>query len=145
MKRYVFLLSIVLSSCSLVAQAGDPDQIVGVWKSPTAGVMIKIDKVGNYFQGRIVWLNTADGNQFALDTNNPDERLKKMPLKGNKVIQELSFNSSKAVWEGGTFYKYEEGKLYNCQITLYSSDQIKITRYIHNQQDGVVETWMRQK
>ena len=42
MKRFVFLISIVLGSCSLIAQAADPDQIVGVWKSPSASVaMVK--------------------------------------------------------------------------------------------------------
>lgn len=145
MKRYVFLLSIIFASFSLIAQAGDSEQIVGVWKSPSDGTMIKIDKVGNYFQGRIVWLNSSQTNQPVLDENNPDERLQKMPLKGNKVIQELSFNSSNAVWEGGTFYSHEEGKLYNCYIAVQSGDKIKITRYIQNQQDAVVETWVRHK
>jgi len=144
MKRYVFLLSIVISSCTLAAQAGDPEQIVGVWKSSTAGLMIKIDKVGNYFQGRIVWLKAKGSNQLTLDENNPNEQLQKMPLKGNKILQELSFNQSEAVWDGGTFYNHEEGKLYNCHVTLSNTDQIKITRYNQSHQDEVVETWTRQ-
>jgi len=144
MKRYFFLLSIILGSCSLIAQANDPDQIVGIWKSPSEGLMIKIDKVGSHFQGRIVWLNIAEKGQPALDENNPDEKLQKIPLKGNKVIQELSFNASEIVWEGGTFYNHEEGKLYNCHISLQSEDRIRITRYIQSHQDGIEETWIRQ-
>lgn len=145
MKRYVFLLSIIISSFTLIAQAGNPEQIVGVWKSTDAGMMIKIDKVGDYFQGRIVWVETTEQQKLALDENNPDERLQKMPLKGNKIIQELSFNPSKLVWDGGTFYYPEEGKLYNCHITSNSSDQIKITRYSATHQDGIAETWTRHK
>jgi len=145
MKRYVFLLSFLLSSYSFLAtQTGNPDQIVGVWKSSNNGIMIKIDKVGDHFQGRIVWLEENAGNQPLLDEKNPDERLRKMPLKGNKVIQELTFNPSEVIWEGGTFYNYKEGRLYNCNISLQRSDQIKITRFTQNQQDGVTETWTRQ-
>ena len=144
MKRYSFLFSILFSSLSLAAQAGYSDQIVGVWKSPKNNLMIKIDKVGDHFQGRIVWLETHQSNKPVLDENNPDERLQKMPLKGNKLIKELSFNSSEKIWEGGTFYHHVEGKLYDCQISLRNSDQIMITRYLQNQQDGIVETWTRQ-
>lgn len=143
MKRYIFLLSIFFSGFSLAAQDGNPNQIVGVWKSPSNELMIKIDKVGNHFQGRIVWLEMSEGNQPVLDENNPEERLRKMPLKGNKIIQELSFDSSKSEWDGGTFYNYTEGKLYNCHVTLHNSGQIKITKYLLNHQDGVVETWTR--
>ncbi|MCK5369713.1 MAG: DUF2147 domain-containing protein [Cyclobacteriaceae bacterium] len=141
-KRYFFLLAILCSSLSMVAQAGDPNQIVGIWKSPSNEFMIKIDKLGNQFQGRIIWLEST-GGQAELDENNPDERLQKIPLKGNKVIKELSFNVSESLWEGGTFYNHKEGKLYNCKITLHNNDQIKITKYVQNDSDGIVETWTR--
>lgn len=143
MKRYIFLLLLFFSGFILAAQAGNPDQIVGVWKSPGNTLMVKIDKVGNHFQGRIVWIKITNGDEPVLDVNNPEERLREMPLKGNKIIQKLSFDPSKSVWDGGTFYNYEEGKLYNCQISLNGS-QIKITKFSHNQQDRIVETWTRQ-
>ena len=144
MKKYILSLSVIFSSLSLISQDGDPHKILGVWKSPSRELMIKIDQIGDHFQGRIVWIQSSNSNQPALDIHNPDERLQKVPLKGNKVIQELSFNDAKTVWEGGTFYNYEEGKLYNCLITLQSDDKIKITRYLNNQQDGIDETWERQ-
>lgn len=143
MKRYIYLLSLFFSGFSVIAQAGNPDQIVGVWKSPDNKLMVKIDKVGNHFQGRIVWIDISNGDKHALDEKNPEERLKKIPLKGNKIIQQLSFDSSKAIWDGGTFYNYKEGKLYQCQISL-NGPQIKITRYAQNSQNGTVETWTRQ-
>ena len=144
MKRYVFLLAILLNGFGLAAQVSNPDHIVGVWKSPSNKLMIKIDKVGNYFQGRIVWFDSNGMNQPVLDENNPEERLQKIPLKGNKIIKELSFNSSKSAWDGGTFYNHEEGKLYNCHIISHTTGQIKITQYLQNNQDGIVETWTRQ-
>ncbi len=144
MKRYIFLISIIFYALSLSAQANNPDHILGVWKSPSNNLMIKIDKVGNHFQGRIVWLEAKGGNQMALDAKNPEERLRKLPLKGNKIIRELSFDSAKSLWEGGIFYNHEEGKLYNCNISLHSNGQIKITKYNQNLHDGVVEIWTHQ-
>lgn len=144
MKRYIFFFTILFNGIGLAAQDGNPDHILGIWKSPSNKLMIKIDKVGNYFQGRIVWFDSNGKNQPILDENNPDERLQKIPLKGNKIIQELSYNSSISAWDGGTFYNHLEGKLYNCQITKQTSGQIKITKYLQNHQDGIVETWTRQ-
>ena len=136
------MFAIVCSSLSIVAQTGDPNQIVGIWKSPSNEFMIKIDKLGNQFQGRIIWLEST-GGQVELDENNPDERLQKIPLKGNKVIKELSFDVSESLWKGGTFYNHKDGKLYNCMITLHNNDQIKITKYVQNDSDSIVETWTR--
>lgn len=144
MKRYFFLFSVVLSSCGLAAQAENPDLILGVWKSSSEGLMIKIDKVGNNFQGRIVWLEHGQSNQPMLDDKNPDARLRRMPLKGNKIIKELKFNADKSIWEGGTYYNHKEGKLYNCEISLQPGNKIQITKYIQNHQDGLAETWIRQ-
>ena len=143
MKRYVLILTIIFGASSLVAQARDPEQIVGMWKSPGADLIIKIDKIGDFYQGRIVWVE-AQESKLVLDEHNPDERLQKMPLKGNKIIKELSFNPSEFVWEGGTFYYHKEGKLYNCHVSLVANNQMQITRYSSNHQDGVVETWIRQ-
>ena len=144
MKRYVFLFWIILSSIGVVAQAGNPDQILGVWKSTSQGLMVKIDKIGDQFQGRIVWLSAHQPDSPALDENNPNQRLQKMPLKGNKIIKELFFNADKKVWEGGTFYHHVDGKVYNCLISLHDSDKIKVTRFLKTHQDGVEETWLRQ-
>lgn len=144
MKRYAFLLSIILCGFSLHPQTGNENSIVGIWKSSSENVMIKIDKVGDYFQGRIVWLNENASNQPMLDVNNPDKHRQEIPLKGNMIIRELSFNSADIVWEGGTFYHHQEGKLYNCKIELHSPQKMKIKRYVQNPQNGVAETWVRQ-
>jgi uncharacterized protein (DUF2147 family) len=145
MKRYAYLLSIIISSASVTAQAVDSDNIIGLWKSSDQQVMIKIDKVGNHFQGRIVWLEDSENGKIRLDENNPSQQLRSLPLKGNKIIQDLSFNPSSLQWQGGTFYNYSEGRNYNCIITMERPDLIKITKFVHNQEEGSVETWTRQK
>jgi uncharacterized protein (DUF2147 family) len=64
MKRYAFLFSIMISTACVAAQARESDEIVGVWKSGDQQLMVKIDKVGNYFQGRIVWLGDSDEKRY---------------------------------------------------------------------------------
>ncbi len=145
MKRYTLLLLVLTYTVTFGGQASDSDKIIGVWKSPDDSYMIKIDKIGNHFQGRIVWLSSNDQNQMKLDVNNPNEQLRNLPLKGNKIIEELSYSTGESVWNGGTFYSYTEGKVYHCQISMQSSNQIRILKYIRNQQEGKTETWTRQK
>jgi uncharacterized protein (DUF2147 family) len=144
MKRYTLLILIFVYAVTFGSQAGDSDKIIGVWKSPDNAYMVKIDKVGDHFQGRIVWLESNEQNKMKLDINNPNEHLRNMPLKGNKVIEDLSYSSDQLKWVGGTFYSFVEGKVYNCQISLQSSSQLKILKYVRNQQEGKSETWSKQ-
>jgi uncharacterized protein (DUF2147 family) len=143
MKRYAFLFSIMISTACVAAQARESDEIVGVWKSGDQQLMVKIDKVGNYFQGRIVWLGDSDENGMKLDENNPDEQLRSLPLKGNKIIEGMTFNPSATHWEGGTFYNHTEGKSYHCTIAMQSADQMKIATFVQSRQDGKTDIWTR--
>jgi len=145
MKRYIFLVLIFFSGLGIGIQAGNPNNIVGIWKSPSNDLMIKIDKIGNHFQGRIVWIAPAITNHLLLDEKNPNEQLRHLPLKGNKVIQQLKFNSEEAIWDGGIFYNYNEGKHYYCKISLRNTDQIEIFKISQQSQDQVAEMWIRQK
>lgn len=126
MKRLVFLFAILCSSACFAVQAGSPNRIVGVWKSATQDYIVKIDKIGNSFQGRIIWVKSVDGSSPALDKNNPDQRLRNMPLRGNKIIQEVSFNPTSSKWEGGTYYDFTEGKQYPCEIAVIGENTLKI-------------------
>lgn len=145
MKRYIFLLSILINGVAVADQGADSDMIVGIWKSPDQNIMIKIDKIGDQFQGRIVWVAELENEQVALDENNPNSQLRRLPLKGNKVLKELSFNSTDSKWTGGIFYNHAEGKNYNCHIAFHSPDQIRITKFIQDQpEDGIHEIWLKQ-
>lgn len=146
MKRYFLLLTILMNSMAIAAQGEESDKIVGLWKSPDNSLMIKIDKIGDQFQGRIVWVAQTDMSQIQLDENNPDQQLRKLPLKGNKIIKELSFNPQDSKWIGGVFYNHAEGKHYRCQISYHSPNQIRITKFMADQQNGGIhEIWSKQR
>ena len=144
MNRYFFLLVLLSFSFSLMGQISDPDKIVGIWKTPGEDVLVKIDKIGKHYQGRIVWLNPSITGVKAFDVNNPNDQLKDMPLKGIKLIEQLSHNPTSDTWEGGTFYNHLEGRLYNCRVLHVEENQLRILQYIQQAEDGMAETWTRQ-
>ena len=145
MKRYTILFLILSVVFILAVKAEEPENIIGVWRSSSEDLMIKIDKIGNHYQGRIIWVNGQNREDFVLDGNNPDEKLRKLPLKGSKIIQELSFNSKNSLWEGGTFYNHMEGKHYNCRIELTGINKITISKYLSSPAETTEETWVRYK
>lgn len=144
MKSISYTILFFLIGLSINIKASNPDHIIGVWKSSSDQVMIKIDKIGDRFQGRIVWYKPSGEINTILDEKNPEERLRQIPLKGNKIIQELSFNPIKSTWEGGTFYNHKDGKKYLCLISLQNSGEIKIIKYMQNNENAISETWTRQ-
>ena len=144
MKRSVLVCMILCMSFYAEAQVDDAARIVGIWRIPGEDLLVKIDKIGSSYQGRIVWVKTSLNEEAALDVHNPNEHLRNMPLKGNKILEELTFNPANVTWEGGTYYSYAEGKLYNCRISLLEAGKISVLKYTGKEQEGQLETWTHQ-
>ena len=89
----------------VVALASDTgDKLVGVWKPSNGRSMVKIEKIGTKYYGRVVWLiepNDDTGNPRT-DVNNPDEALRSTPLKGYRILKDFVYNEEDGVWEDGT-------------------------------------------
>ncbi len=143
MKRAIFLYFLLSNVVLSFAQVAGTDGIVGTWRSPSGDVLIRIDKVGGQFQGRIVWLKADHTGELVLDEKNPDQLRRRMPLKGNKIICDLSYDPDESQWEGGTFYCFKEGKTYKCCIRMAANDQIKVIRYSGSPDKGISEIWSR--
>ncbi len=127
--KFIFSI-LIFFSVSLRLTAQNPDDILGTWKHSDGKLLVKIDRIGDTYQGRITWLDqnfNTDGNP-ALDVNNPDPRLRKIPLKGNRILQKLTYDPSKNVWENGLYYVFSEGKIYPCKIVLPDEKRMKISR-----------------
>jgi len=109
------------------------NNIEGVWKSDKGDYMIKIASMGQEYQGRIVWmLDEKDENgQQKLDAKNPDEKFRKLPIKGSKIITSLKFDSENNSWSGGKLYIPEEGKFYNCEAKV-SGNKLIINYSLNN-------------
>lgn len=107
------------------------DDIVGYWMHEENVVKIKIERIGNKFYGKIVWLekpNFADGTPKK-DIYNPDPALRKTPFIGLRIVKDLEYKGN-GTWGGGTLYDPEHGKTYGCRITLVSENEANVRAYI---------------
>jgi uncharacterized protein (DUF2147 family) len=107
------------------------DDIVGFWMHEENVVKIKIERVGNKYYGKMVWLekpNFADGTPKK-DIYNPDPALRDTPFIGLRIVKDLEYKGN-GTWGGGTLYDPEHGKTYGCKITLISQNEASVRGYI---------------
>lgn len=146
MKRTILLVTLGLF-VSLGAFATDGDKLVGVWKPSDGRSLIKVDKIGNKFYGRIVWLlepKDENGNPRT-DVNNPDESLRETPLKGYRILKDFQFDEEENLWVDGTIYDPKNGSTYNCKIELKDENTIEVRGFIGASVFGRTDVWTRMK
>lgn len=143
-----FLAILVLAcftSPALKAQSKDADKLVGVWQPSDGRSYVKIDKIGNKFYGRVVWLkepNDEDGKP-RLDKNNPDESLRSTPLKGYRVMKDMVYNEEEKMWLDGTIYDPKNGTTYNCKIELTDDNKVDVRGFVGTAVFGRTDVWTR--
>ncbi len=149
MKKY---LSLFFLSCFIGLLAGSPvqekekaDKLVGVWQPSDGRSYIKIDKIGNKFYGRVVWLlepNDENGKP-RVDKNNPDEALRSTPLKGYRVLKDFAYDEEEGIWKDGTIYDPKNGTTYNCKIELVNDNKIEVRGFVGTAMFGRTDVWTR--
>jgi len=143
-----FLAIIVLaffSSPALMAQSEDSEKLVGVWQPSDGRSYVKIDKIGNKFYGRVVWLKEPNDEEGKprLDKNNPDESLRSTPLKGYRVMKDMVYNEEEEMWLDGTIYDPKNGTTYNCKIELTDDNKIEVRGFVGTAVFGRTDVWTR--
>jgi uncharacterized protein (DUF2147 family) len=146
MKKYTALLFTLLFAFNL-GYAQQADDLVGVWEPSNGKARVKIDKVGDKYYGRIVWLkepnDPATGNP-KVDKNNPDEALRTVPLRGYRMLKDFVYKGE-GVWEEGTIYDPENGSTYSCIIKMKDENTLDIRGYIGIKTLGRTDEWKRLK
>lgn len=135
----------VLTLISGMAVADEGDKLIGVWKPSEGNALVKIDKIGNKFYGRIVWLeepNDESGNAKT-DKNNPDESMRSTPLKGYRILKDFVYDAEEKIWKDGTIYDPKNGSTYNCKIDLKDENTIEVRGYIGTSVFGRTDVWSR--
>lgn len=130
---------------TITSYAGDPDKLVGIWKPSDGRSMIKIEKIGSKFYGRIVWLiepNDENGKP-RVDVNNPEESLRSTPLKGYRILKDFTYNDKDELWVDGTIYDPKNGSTYNCKIELKEDNVIEVRGFIGTEVFGRTDVWTR--
>lgn len=121
------------------------EKLVGVWQPSDGRSYIKIDKIGNKFYGRIVWLKEPlnEEGQPKVDKNNPDESLRSTPLKGYRILKDFVFDEEDGIWKDGTIYDPKNGVTYNCKIELTEENKIEVRGYVGTAVFGRTDVWTR--
>lgn len=138
----IFLLAAIIAIPSIAA---DGDELVGVWKPSDGRSLIKIDKIGNKYYGRIVWLlePTDENGDARTDINNPDESLRETPLKGYRILKDFVYDTDEKLWQDGTIYDPKNGSTYNCKIELKDDNTIEVRGFIGTAVFGRTDVWTR--
>ena len=121
------------------------DDLVGVWEPSHGKGRVKIEKIGDKYFGKVVWLKEPidpETGEKKLDKNNPDPALRTRKRLGLRVLQDFTF-SGKGVWENGTIYDPENGSTYNCKINMTDKNTLDIRGYVGTPMFGRTDTWKR--
>lgn len=141
---------------SLASNPGDSaSRIVGLWQTqkPERNARIQIQPCSynkERFCGKIVWLQepTYDNGTPKVDKNNEDANLRSRPLLGMEILSGFT-EIDEENWEDGTIYNPEDGKVYNCQISIgdphpkTGADQLNVRGYVGISLFGKTQTWVR--
>ncbi len=145
--KKIILITIAFISIIINAKAQkNADDIVGVWETGSGKAHVKIDKVGNYYFGRIVWLKeplNPEGKP-KLDKNNEDASKRNKPIMGLQLVGGFEWKNNN-LWDNGTIYDPENGKTYKCKIDLENSTTMNIRGYIGISLFGRTDIWKKVK
>ena len=144
------ILSIVLlvTTLSAVPKADDPDALLGKWLSSKKRNQVLIYKQGDKYYGKMVWMlepNDPVTKKPKLDVENPDEKLRSQPIINLILLKNLTYQGNKT-WGGGEVYNPEDGRTYNCDVTLRDPNSLDIHGYVMGISFlGKTRTWTRVK
>ena len=118
---------IIISMVAMLAPlaAAFAQDVVGKWKLDDGSAIVEVYKQGDAFNGKIVWLQdpTEPDGSPAVDTNNPDAKLRSRKLIGLNMLSGLK--KSGAEYTGGSIYDPGNGKTYNCSMKV-EGDVLKV-------------------
>lgn len=146
----MYLLLYFVTPCS-VTYAGGGDAILGIWNNQEKDAQIEIYKCGEKFCGRIVWLkepNYPEGSDEGLpgtprvDHNNPEPELRKTPVIGLQILNNLAFAGGNS-WQDGKIYDPRNGKTYRAGINLISDNKLNLRGFIGISLIGRTAVWTR--
>ncbi len=143
MNKYNISLLFVLISFSISAQR-KADDIIGTWQTGGAEpARILIEKINNYYVGKIIWLKfPEDGDGPKKDRNNPIKTFQNRNIIGINLLNGFKNNGTNS-WTSGTIYDPESGKTYSCKISMKDTKTLEVRGYVGISLFGRTEVWKR--
>lgn len=142
MKNLLTLLLIV-SSSTIFAQA---DKILGTWLNEPKDAKIEVYQKGDKYFGKIIWLKNnvnEDGSSPKLDSKNEEESLRKRPIVGINILQDLEWDQDDNEWDDGEIYDPRGGTTYSLYAKLEDANTLYLKGYIGFSLIGRSTTWTR--
>jgi uncharacterized protein (DUF2147 family) len=139
------LVALSVLSFAPLEQNTAGDQLLGVWEPSNGRARVKVERIGNKYYGRIVWLiepNDPETGKPKTDKNNPDPALQNVPLKGYRMLKDFVYQED-GTWSGGTIYDPLNGSTYSCVIKMKDKNTLDIRGYIGVQALGRTDVWKR--
>ncbi len=130
------------------ANAQIADDILGDWFNQDGTAKIHIFKAVNgkfkgKFYGKIVWLKDPTKNgKPKEDEKNPIATKRNQEIIGLVILNNFSFNINDKVWSEGTIYDPNNGKTYNCTMTL-TGDKLNVRGYVGISMLGRTAVWTK--
>jgi uncharacterized protein (DUF2147 family) len=124
-------LALAIGTATSSNANGDPS---GIWLTQDKGSTVRISRCSRGYCGSIV--NATKG---AVDTNNPDLRLRTRPLEGLMILQAPT---PTADGFEGQLYNPRDGKSYSGRLVVAGKDSLSVTGCVM----GVfcrTQTWVR--
>lgn len=111
--------------------------IEGVWLTANGRGLIDIQLVDGFPVGSIIDPSLPPD----LDEYNPDPSLRNRPLHGLPILR-ASSSSGASKWMC-TIYNTDNGKVYQCVLTLVDANTVKLRGYLGISLFGRTQTWTR--
>jgi uncharacterized protein (DUF2147 family) len=143
-------LGLIFFAASSVFGA-EADDILGLWNTDKNESKIEIYKCGDKYCGRITELQepnypTGDKEGMAgkpkIDRKNPDPALRNHTLLGLELMHDFIY-SGENVWKNGLIYNPEDGKTYQCKMTLSAPNRLNVRGFIGFSLIGKTTVWTR--
>jgi len=146
MKKIALLMIAFVSIIFSANAQKNADDIVGVWVTGSGKAHVKIDKVGNYYFGRIVWLKDPlnDLGKPKLDKNNEDISKRSKSVLGMQLIGGFEWKNDN-LWDNGDIYDPENGKTYKCKLDLENLSTMNVRGFIGISLFGRTDIWKKVK
>jgi uncharacterized protein (DUF2147 family) len=109
----------------LLAAASPPPGVGGDWLTADRTAIVRIAPCGIELCGTVIRVLARGPNVPTTDVNNPDRRLRSLPLVGLKVLS--GFHRDGALWTGGRAYDPKTGGSYKARLSRNGDGTLTVT------------------
>lgn len=130
--------------CTVAVPAAKPDDVVGNWRTKGGESVIRIERTGTVYGGRVLWLKepTQKDGKPKIDDKNPDAARRGRPILGLDLLRGFRFDG-KDTWIDGKIYDPRNGKDYSCTMRIDEHGDLAVRGFVGISLIGRTETWQR--